>query len=484
MHKENKMSGIIFLLIWAISVGGLYFFLNRRYQRNMRMYIQSIENLEKGKILPSENSQYIPDKEKNIVQKLLITWKKTFRIIQSNTSALDAITRVLQSATEKLTKGAEGLYKLTDEVSTDIDEMNISVNAIVEAMEESSANISTVAQATEKMTTTILEISTNAEKAQHRTKEAVEEAQKASTSIKSLEHAALEINKVTDTINDISDQTNLLALNATIEAARAGEAGKGFAIVANEIKELAQQTSNSTLNIRQLITDIQQSTASTVGGINHITETITNSNQMVSSIAQGVEQQAAASGEISTSIAKAADGIQKIKQNLTEVSAAAQDIGKNTSQTRTTADDITNQSMETKAYSHALGNLVTAAREGTDHIQTGPVPFDIGAVKTAHFNWKVQIESVLNGRKTLSPEKIPNHHECDFGKWYANAKKNFTDSAAFKEMGKHHEAVHLTVVEAVTAYNNNDTDTAHTKLAEFENARVQLFTSLDKLYLL
>ncbi len=174
------------------------------------------------------------------------------------------------------------MYLLTDEVSTDINEMNISVNSIVDAMEDSSSNISTVAQAAEEMTSTILEISTNAEKAQHRTKEAVEEAQKASSSIKRLEQAALEINKVTDTINEISDQINLLALNATIEAARAGEAGKGFAIVANEIKALAQQTSQSTLNIRGLITGIQQSTAMTVEGIKHI---------MVKTIAQGVEQQ-------------------------------------------------------------------------------------------------------------------------------------------------------------------------------------------------
>ncbi len=272
--------------------------------------------------------------------------------------------------------------------------------------------------------------------------------------------------------------------HATIEAARAGEAGKGFAIVANEIKALAQQTSESTLNIRQLITDIQESTMRTVEGINHITEAIIDSNQMVSTIAQGVEEQASASGGISTSIAKAADGIHKINKNLSEVSAAAHDIGKNTSQTRTTADDITNQSMETKAYSHELGKLVAAAREGTAHIQTGPVPFDIGAVKTAHFNWKIQIESVLNGRTTLSPEKIPSHHECDFGKWYAQAKKDFTDSAVFRKMGEHHEAVHLMVEEAVTAYNNKNINAAHTKLAEFENARIQLFRSLDNLYLL
>ncbi len=477
------MKGVAVLVIWAVSLGVVYFVLRHRYERKMQVYVQSIETLENGKVMPSENFKDLPGKKENILQKLRVTLRKTFRIVQSNTSALDAITGVLKGVTERLTTDTQGLYRLTDEISTDIDEMNRSVSSIVDAMEDASSNITTVANSAEGMTSTILEISANAEKAQHKTKEAVDEAEQASDSIKHLEQAALEINKFTDTINDISDQTNLLALNATIEAARAGDAGKGFAIVANEIKALAQQTSQSTLNIRELIVGIQKSTANTVNGINHITKTISHSNQMVRTIAQRVQQQAAASGEISTSISNAAEGIQTINQNLAAVSASAKDIGKNTTQTRTTADNISNQCLETKAYSYALGNLVAAAREGTGHIQTGPVPFDIGAVKTAHFNWKVHMESVLTGSKKLSPDEVPTHHECAFGKWYKDAKKEFADSAVFQEMGNHHEAVHNRALEVVVSYNKNDTDTAQVKLKQFEDARVQLFQCLDQLYL-
>ena len=62
-----------------------------------------------------------------------------------------------------------------------------------------------------------------------------------------------EIGKVIEVIQDIAEQTNLLALNATIEAARAGDAGKGFAVVATEVKELAKQTANATIDIRKRI---------------------------------------------------------------------------------------------------------------------------------------------------------------------------------------------------------------------------------------
>jgi len=82
--------------------------------------------------------------------------------------------------------------------------------------------------------------------------------------MQALGSAAQEIDRVTETITEISSQTNLLALNATIEAARAGEAGKGFAVVAGEIKELARQTADATEDIKRRISGIQASTGSAV----------------------------------------------------------------------------------------------------------------------------------------------------------------------------------------------------------------------------
>ncbi len=474
---------IIFLALWIISLAGLYIFLNFQHKRKMHSYMKIIENLSNGNMQLNQQSDDGPDEKNHPAQNLLRTWRKTFRMLQSNASTLDATSNVLLGTTKILTEDAQGLYTRTDEISTAVYEMNRSVNEIADAMQESSENISTVAKATEAMTATISEISTNAEKAQDTTKEAVQEAQKASSNIKGLEQATLEINKITDTITDISDQTNLLALNATIEAARAGEAGKGFAVVANEIKELAQQTSQSTLDIRKLLTDIQQSTLQSVEGINHITKIITDSNQMVTTIAQGVEQQAIASGEISTSITKASNGLQRINQNLAEVSGSAENIAKNSNESRKTADEITDQCVEVQAYSYELNKLVTATRESRKDIQTGPIPFDIGTVKTAHLNWKIQMESVLSGRKKLSPEQVPDHHSCAFGKWYSSAEREFSDSALFKEIGEFHETVHSMAIAAVTNYNNNNIDAAQAKLAEFETARIQLFEALDKLYL-
>lgn len=94
-----------------------------------------------------------------------------------------------------------------------------------------------------------------------------------------LGNAATQIDKVIETITDISEQVNLLALNATIEAARAGEAGKGFAVVANEIKVLATQTADASAAIKEQIQNIQSSTGNTVKEISNISEVVSEINK-------------------------------------------------------------------------------------------------------------------------------------------------------------------------------------------------------------
>lgn len=113
-----------------------------------------------------------------------------------------------------------------------------------------------------------------------------------------LASAADKLGKVTETITEISEQTNLLALNATIEA------GKGFAVVANEIKDLAKQTADATMEIKALIDNVQNTTAITGNGINSIPEVIGGVNDTIPGIATAVEEQTATTNEIVQNIAQ------------------------------------------------------------------------------------------------------------------------------------------------------------------------------------
>ena len=262
---------ISFGLLGALF-GVVSFFNTTRVTKQISTVTKNAEAIANGKlaqaILPADKKHHILG---SVLKQLCCNWSNTFRLIRGNTSTLEATSEAMNAASTELSNDAKNLYTLTNTVAVAAEEMSSNMNAVAAAMEQSNTNVSMVAAATEEMTATINEIASNSDKARIIVAEAVTEAEKASISVGDLGRAAKEINKVTDTITEISEQTNLLALNATIEAARAGEAGKGFAVVANEIKVLAKQTRDSTQDISQQIEGIQQATMQAVGVINNIT---------------------------------------------------------------------------------------------------------------------------------------------------------------------------------------------------------------------
>ena len=267
---------VIIIGLLGAFLGSFSFFNSYRMTRHVSTLAKNAEAIANGKLT---GTTITSSKGKShhiglVLNNLCGNWSRTFRLMRGNTSTLDATSEVLRATSAELSNGAKELHTLTDNVAVAAEEMSANMNAVAAAMEQSTTNVSMVAAATEEMTATINEIVGNSDKARLITAEAVSEAEKASISIGDLGRAAQKINKVTDTIAEISDQTNLLALNATIEAARAGEAGKGFAVVANEIKALAKQTRDSTQDIAQQIEGIQQATKQAVTVINKITKII------------------------------------------------------------------------------------------------------------------------------------------------------------------------------------------------------------------
>jgi hypothetical protein len=133
-------------------------------------------------------------------------------------------------------------------------------------------------------------------------------------------------------IKDIAEQTNLLALNATIEAARAGEAGKGFAVVASEVKSLANQTAKATDDIASQIGSMQSTTTAAVQAIQEITKTIHTISETATAIAGAVEEQQAATQEIARNVQEASAGTQEVSSNIGGVEQAAGETGSSANQ--------------------------------------------------------------------------------------------------------------------------------------------------------
>lgn len=225
------------------------------------------------------------------------------------------VSNVIQSLSESVAD----LQMAADTMSEAIEETGFEVSSAAGATDATSQDMISVAEATEGLTGAIGEIRTQVEQANVITTTAMDAAKDAEGRVGSLSSASERISEVIHLINDIAEQTNLLALNATIEAARAGEAGKGFAVVASEVKSLANQTARATQEIEEQVSAMQSATKGTVDAVNSIHKTIGHVSEISGMIAAAVVQQEASTGEISRSVQNASQSTANLSHNVGRV---------------------------------------------------------------------------------------------------------------------------------------------------------------------
>lgn len=298
-------------------------------------------------------------------QTMDITTRKLGRVfssIVSETMGLSSSSNDLFSVSNQLTESVQGMSDRSLAVAAAAEEMSSNMNSVAAASEQSASSITMVAAATEEMTATVQNIAQSLEKARVISREAVAKAKDASEQVRHLGSAAADISKVTEVITEISEQTNLLALNATIEAARAGEAGKGFAVVANEIKELARQTAQATLDIKNKVQGIQESTDGTSDEINEISKVITDVDDIVGTVATAVNEQSIATREIATHVSQASIGIQEVNVNVSQCSLVSNEVAKDIAYVSSIAGTIRTGSQQVNDNARELSTMATQVK--------------------------------------------------------------------------------------------------------------------------
>ena len=311
---------------------------------NLDQKINTDKNDELGQMLKD-----LAQMSQNLSQILALINTKGSDMVQSSED--------LKKISSTLSENSGDMASRSNTVAAASEEMSTNMNSVAAAMEQAATNVSTVAAAAEEMSATISEISGNADQARQITDKAVNSSETANERVAKLGDAAREIGKVSETITAISAQTNLLALNATIEAARAGEAGKGFSVVANEIKELANQTAQATEEIKKRVQHIQSSTNSTSEDISRVKEVIREVNEFVGTIAAAVEEQTTTTRDIAENVSQASQGIQEVNENVAQSSAVTGDIARDVGSVSQTSENINESSRQVDSASKTISEI-------------------------------------------------------------------------------------------------------------------------------
>ena len=354
-RDADQVAGPILLntaMIMAATLlvgSALVYLILRSMLRRLRLLTEAAERMSEGDI-----TQTVEVGAEDELGKLAASFNHMAQSLRSILTAVNDSVQQLAASSEQLSASAEQTGKATEQIASTVQEMASGTDEQVShaqesaaAAQEMSAGIEQIARHSRQVSEAAQHSSALAADGERSIQRAVQQMNTTSQSINSLASLvgslgtrSQEIGNILEVITSISSQTNLLALNAAIEAARAGEHGRGFAVVADEVRKLAEQSSQSAQQIGELIGTIQAETASVVEVMDQSQKEVTQGIETVYEAGRAFEQ--------------IQQAITEVAEKIREVSAAAQHMSARTMQVAQAVTGIT--------------ELTLAAADGTQSV--------------------------------------------------------------------------------------------------------------------
>jgi methyl-accepting chemotaxis protein len=357
IHTFEAIVGVLLLLLFVIQ-GGFGYRLGRGISDSLataRALIQRVADQLDFTIRADVRHHDEIGETLVAFNNLIIKAQSSLKSIEGNSVAVGSSSVQLVASANHAAESAHVQTDATSDVAASVEEMTVSIGHIAERAKEANAS----SEQAGKLAREGQQVIQNTVSEINRIADTVNQA---SVQLHALQQEGERITQVVGVIREVANQTNLLALNAAIEAARAGEQGRGFAVVADEVRKLAERTAVSTNEISQTITGMQTSTQNVSKVMQTAVENVTHGVEAANEALQAIQRIESTSAQSAQHVSDITDAISEQSSVATNIARMVEQIAQKNEQNSSIAKETSLLATQMGDIAHQMSNTVKQYR--------------------------------------------------------------------------------------------------------------------------